>query len=181
MTCKEVERLLAEDISQGHDALALDHIERCSVCQRLHRELTSMSELSRLLGGGDRAPADFSSRVHERLAKLSLWQLQWKPALALSLGLLGLVGFLWIQEVQPGTDAQFVTETTPQEESFARVQDGDPQLIDADRVEGPVEGPYVDVILKSPSEPEYILRLPSRIKVRTSDLNSDIYLNNASY
>lgn len=179
MTCKEVERLLAEDPSQGNDARVESHIERCSVCQKLHRELTSMSELSRLLGETDKAPADFSSRVHERLAKPSLWQLQWKPAFALSLGLLGLVSFLWIQE--PGPDANLVSEDFPQEESFARVKDGDPQLIDADRVEGPVEGPYVDVILKSPSEPEYILRLPSRIKVWTSDLNSDLYLNNASY
>mgnify|MGYP004196345955 CR=1 FL=1 len=56
------------------------------------------------------------------------------------------------------------------------------KFIEEERVESErVEGPYVDVILKNPSEPEYILRLPSRIKVRTSDLNHEIYLNNASY
>jgi hypothetical protein len=66
---------------------------------------------------------------------------------------------------------------TPQENPFARVKDGDLELIDGDQV----EDPYVDVILKSPSEPEYILHLPFRIRVRTSDVNQDIYLNNASY
>ena len=177
MTCTEVERLLTEDISQGNDARVQRHIVGCSICRKLHRELDSMSELSRLLREIDKAPADFSSRVYERLEQPSLWQLQWKPALVLALVILGLVSFLWIQEMQPVPEAMLVSEETPREDAFTRVQDGDLELIDGDRV----EGPYVDVILKSPSEPEYILRLPSRIKVRTNDLNHDIYLNNASY
>ena len=64
-----------------------------------------------------------------------------------------------------------------QETPFVRVGDGDLQLIDGDVV----SNPYVDVILESPSEDEYILRLPSRIKIRTNDLNHEIYLNNTSY
>ncbi len=139
--------------------------------------MTSMSELSSLLRRIDKAPADFSSRVFQRLAPSSLWQLQWKPALVLGLVILGLVSFLWIQEAQSAREAMLVAEETPREAPFARVQDGDLELIEGDRA----EGPYVDVILKHPSEPEYMLRLPSRIKVRTSDLNHDIYLNNASY
>ncbi len=96
--------------------------------------------------------------------------------------MLGLVSFLWIQETQSAREAMLVAEETPREEPFARVQDGDLELIEGEQAESDrVEGPYVDVILKSPSESEYILRLPSRIKVRTSDLNHDIYLNNASY
>lgn len=170
MTCKEVEQLLTEDISLGNDARVEDHIGRCGVCRKLLRELDSMSELSRLLREMDQAPADFSSRVYARLARPSLWQLQWKPALVLGLVILGLVGFLWIQEEQPAPEAMLVSEETPREELFARVKDGDW-----------VEGTYVDVILNSPTDAEYILRLPSRIKVRTNDLNHDIYLNNASY
>lgn len=170
MTCKEVEQLLTEDISLGNDARVEDHIGRCGVCRKLLRELDSMSELSRLLREMDQAPADFSSRVYARLARPSLGQLQWKPALVLGLVILGLVGFLWIQEEQPAPEAMLVSEETPREELFARVKDGDW-----------VEGTYVDVILNSPTDAEYILRLPSRIKVRTNDLNHDIYLNNASY
>ncbi|MCH8820735.1 MAG: hypothetical protein IIB03_10535 [Acidobacteria bacterium] len=177
MTCKEVEQLLTEDISLGNDARVEDHIGRCGVCRKLLRELDSMSELSRLLREMDQAPADFSSRVYARLARPSLWQLQWKPALVLGLVILGLVGFLWIQEEQPAPEAMLVSEETPREELFARVKDGDLEFIDGDWV----EGTYVDVILNSPTDAEYILRLPSRIKVRTNDLNHDIYLNNASY
>ncbi len=182
MNCKEVERLLTEDISQGNDSRVQDHIDCCSLCRRLHRELTSMSELGRLLRTIDQVPADFSSRVFQKLAPSSLWQLQWKPVLTLGLVMLGLVSFLWIQETQSAREAMLVAEETPREEPFARVQDGDLELIEGEQAESDrVEGPYVDVILKSPSESEYILRLPSRIKVRTSDLNHDIYLNNASY
>ena len=182
MNCKEVERLLTEDISQGNDARVQDHIGRCSLCRRLQRELTSISELSPLLRTIDKAPADFSSRVFQRLAPFSLWQFQWKPALTWGLVMLGLISFLWIQETQSAGEAMLVAEETPREEPFARVQDGDLKFIEEERVESErVEGPYVDVILKNPSEPEYILRLPSRIKVRTSDLNHEIYLNNASY
>jgi hypothetical protein len=177
MTCKEVEQLLTEDVNLGNDARVEAHIVRCSVCRKLHRELDSMSELSRLLREMDQAPADFSTRVYARLAQPSFWQLQWKPALGLALVILGLVSILWIQAVQPVPEALLVSEEAPQEEPFARVNDGDLELIDGDWV----EGSYVDVILKSPSEPEYILRLPSRIKIRTHDLNHEIYLNNASY
>ena len=91
MNCKEVERLLTEDISQGNDARVQDHIGSCSLCRRLHRELISISELSPLLRTIDKAPADFSSRVFQRLAPSSLWQLQWKPVLTLGLVMLGLV------------------------------------------------------------------------------------------
>jgi predicted anti-sigma-YlaC factor YlaD len=177
MNCREVERLLTEDINQGNDARVRKHLDRCSICSKLHRELNSLSEMSRLLQELDKAPVDFSSQIYERLARPLLWQLQWKPFLVLGLVILGLVSFLWIQEVQPAPEAMLVPGETPQEDPFARVKDGDLELIDGDQV----EGPYVDVILKSPSEPEYILRLPFRIRVRTSDVNQDIYLNNASY
>jgi len=44
-----------------------------------------------------------------------------------------------------------------------------------------VPASYVDVILSGPSESEYILRLPSRIRIQTTHLNHDFYLEHASY
>ncbi|MEE8348159.1 MAG: hypothetical protein V3R94_01210 [Acidobacteriota bacterium] len=177
MICNEVERLLTEDISQGNDAQVQKHIEQCLSCKKLHQELESMGELTVLLREMDKAPADFSSRVYARLRQPSLWFLQWHPVPALALVILALLSSLWILEVQPAPEAVLGSEEASQGEQFARVDDEEIELTDGDGV----EGPYVDVIMESPSESEYIIRLPSQIKVRTSDLTSDIYLNNASY
>ncbi|MEE2821790.1 MAG: hypothetical protein VYA53_02290 [Acidobacteriota bacterium] len=179
MTCKEVERLLTENISRGQDFQVQQHIRRCSVCKKFYHDLDSMSELSHLLGKMDKAPTGFSSSVHQRLAQQPyLGWLHWRVAPVLCLLILGLTSLLWIREAQFTRKGEIlISEEMFQETPFVRVGDGDLQLIDGDAV----PNPYVDVILESPSEDEYILRLPSRIKIRTNDLNHEIYLNNTSY
>ena len=80
MTCKEVERLLTENISRGQDFQVQQHIHRCSVCKKFYHDLDSMSELSHLLGKMDKAPTGFSSSVHQRLAQQPyLGWLHWRP------------------------------------------------------------------------------------------------------
>ena len=176
MTCKQVERKLTENISAVEEAGVQGHIRNCRRCDKLCRELQSMDKLSRLLGETVESPSDFSSRVHRRLSEVSVswWQVSWRPAFVFALVTLLSVGFLWLREFQVTEEAMVSSPSVVQEESLS----GDVlQRLDAREV----PAPYVDVILSGPSESEYILRLPSRIRIQTTHLNHDFYLEHASY
>ena len=176
MTCKQVERILTENISAAEEAGVQAHIRNCRGCDKLSRELQSMGKLSRLLGETVQSPSDFSSRVHRRLSEVpvSWWQAYWRPVFVFSLVTLFSLGFLWVRESQVTEGAMLSSRSVLQEESASG---DDLQRLDAREV----PAPYVDVILSGPSESEYILRLPSRIRIQTSHLNHDFYLEHASY
>lgn len=135
-----------------------------------------MGKLSRLLGETVESPSDFSSRVHRRLLEdpVSGWQAYWRPVLVVALVTLFSLGFLWVRESQVTQEAMLSSPSVVQEESASG---DDLQRVDAR--EAPA--PYVDVILSGPSDSEYILRLPSRIRIQTTHLNHDFYLEHASY
>lgn len=135
-----------------------------------------MGKLSRLLGETVESPSDFSSRVHRRLLEdpVSGWQAYWRPVLVVALVTLFSLGFLWVRESQVTQEAMLSSPSVVQEESLSG---DDLQRVDAR--EAPA--PYVDVILSGPSDSEYILRLPSRIRIQTTHLNHDFYLEHASY
>jgi len=176
MTCKQVERILTENISSVEQADVQVHIRNCRRCDKLCRELQSMEKLSRLLGDAVGSPNDFSSRVYRRLSEgsVSWWQVYWRPVFVFSLATLFSVGFLWVREVQVTDEAMFSSRSVVQEES---VSGNDLQRVDVREV----PAPYVDVIMSSPSQSDYILRLPSRIRIQTTHLNNDFYLEHASY
>ena len=135
-----------------------------------------MGKLSRLLGETVESPSDFSSRVHRRLLEdpVSGWQAYWRPVLVVALVTLFSLGFLWVRESQVTQEAMLSSPSVVQEESLSG---DDLQRVDAR--EAPAS--YVDVILSGPSDSEYILRLPSRIRIQTTHLNHDFYLEHASY
>ncbi len=168
MTCKQVERTLTENISALEKADVQAHIRNCGRCDKLCRELQSMEKLSRLLGETVESPSDFSSRVHRRLSEdpVSWWQAYWRPVFVFALVTLFSVGFLWVREVQVTDEAMLSSRSVVQEESVS---------------DSEMPTPYIDVIISSPSQSEYILRLPSRIRIQTTHLNHDFYLEHASY
>ncbi len=178
MTCKQVEVILAEDIRAVERAEVQDHIRCCGECEKLYRDFLSMEEISRFLGETVEAPSDFSSRVHQRLAESSGWQVFWRPVFVVGLLILISTGFLWVRVVQTTGEPVLASRPIVQED-----ESGSGSLVNASgRVEpGEAPSPYVEVILSSPSQPEYILRLPSRIKIRTNQLHHDFYLEHASY
>ncbi len=168
MTCKQVERTLTENISALEKADVQAHIRNCRRCEKFCRELQSMEKLSRLLGDAVESPSDFSSRVYRRLSEgpVSRWQAYWRPVFVFALVTLFSVGFLWVREVQVTGEAMLSSRPVVQEESVSGNE---------------VPAPYVDVIMSSPSQSEYILRLPSRIRIQSTHLNHDFYLEHASY
>ena len=127
-----------------------------------------MEKLSRLLGEAEGSPNDFSSRVYRKLSEgpVSWWQAYWRPVFVLALVTLFSLGFLWVREVQVTDEVILSSRSVVQEESVSGNE---------------VPVPYVDVIMSSPSQSEYILRLPSRIRIQTTHLNNDFYLEHASY
>lgn len=174
MTCRQVERILTEDISAAEKAHVQAHIRNCRRCEEFRRELQSMEKLSRLLGETVESPSDFSSQVQRRLSEVPVsgWQAYWRPAVAFALVTLLSIGVLWVREVQVTQETALASAV--QEESPVG---NDAQVVDTR--EAPA--PYVDVILSSPSQSEYILQLPSRIRIQTNHLNDDFYLEHASY
>jgi hypothetical protein len=168
MTCKQIERTLTENIRAVEKADVQAHIRNCRRCDKLCRELQSMEKLSRLLGETVESPSDFSSRVYGRMSEgpISWWQAYWRPVFVLALVTLFSVGFLWVREVQVTDEAILSSRSVVQEESVSGNE---------------VPAPYVDVIMSGPSQSEYILRLPSRIRIQSTHLNHDFYLEHASY
>ena len=168
MTCKQVERILTENISAVEKADVQAHVQNCRRCDKLFLELQSMEKLSRFLGETVKSPSDFSSRVNRRLSEgpVSWWQVYWRPVFVFALVTLFSVGFLWVREVQVTDEAMLSSRSVVQEESVS---------------DNEVPTPYVDVIVSGPSQSEYILRLPSRIRIQTTHLNHDFYLEHASY
>ncbi len=168
MTCKQIERNLTENISAVEKVDVQAHIRNCRRCDKLYRELQSMEKLSRLLGKTVESPGDFSSRVYGRLSEgpVSWWQAYWRPVSVFALVTFFSVGLLWVREVQVTDEATLSSHSVVQEESVSGSE---------------VPAPYVDVIMSSPSQSEYILRLPSRIRIQTTHLNHDFYLEHASY
>lgn len=181
MNCKELERLVVEDIRTVNDVEVQDHIGRCDKCEKLCREFLSMEGLSSRLRDQVEAPDDFSARVCERLTQGAGWWVFRRPVVALCVVLGAAVLVLWATEVQVGSSAEKTVlnsrQIVEESEFLPRAFVNEPGLRDANHV----RDPYVDVILRAPAEPEYILRLPSRIEIHRTDLHHDFYLNHVSY
>ena len=177
MTCREVERLLIDE-KRMNDPQVLDHVRECPDCEQLRAEFLSMEELNRLLRDRVQAPSSFASRVSEARRRMNGWRAFCKPVLALAV--LVLVSLIVIWAAGPrlnfsSPETTWVSSAVlPNTESLPVVKMGTEWGSPSPEV-------YVDVVVGNPSGPGYVLRLPSRIEIRRTELHTESHLRNVGY
>ena len=177
MTCREVERLLIDE-KRMNDPEVLDHLRECPDCEQLRAEFLSMEELNRLLRDRVQAPSDFASRVSEARRRMSGWRVCCRPAFALAvLALVSLI-VVWAAglklDFSSPEKAWVSSAVLPGAESLPEVR------MEAEWI-SPLPKAYVDVAVGNSFGPGYVVRLPSRIEIRRTELHAESHLKNVSY
>ncbi len=179
MNCKEVKKLLSDDLAIGARTSVRVHLKQCSHCRSLYETLAEIGDLSLNLRAGQGAPRDFSSSILQQTAALPpAPRFRWQPvAMVLSfLVVLGGAAVIWTPEIQrPLTSQQRGLARAPAREPAVLVEE--PVIRDLSQ---PASG-YVDVVIRHPSQPDQILRLPSTIQIRRSDLPREAYATKVSF
>ena len=178
MNCKRIEKLLTQDLGRADGAEINAHLCRCQACRKLHDELVAIHQLTQSLGTEVKTPSDFSARVFDKISTRESWRE--KAVFSLILVVLFSGGVFWTR----GTGFEMDTNHPD-----LAVHAPELLLEDGSSVDVPtgfendswLAAPYVEVIVKPPTEPNYILRLPLRIEVHQTHLHHDFYLHHASH
>lgn len=180
MNCKEVERLLTEDLAWEGDPQVESHLERCGPCSKLHQDLLLLREWSGELREEVKAPADFSAHVMREvrspgfLAGFLLSPTRAGLVLVTVFGLMAM-GDLSLEALFRDGGGSRAWESALESRQGITVFE-----LNADP-EGTGGTSYVEVVLEDPTESEYILRLPSTIEIRRTEFQSEFYLQNVSH
>lgn len=167
MTCQEVEQLLLDDLSAAGRAAVREHLAACPACDTLHRELQALQDLSvrlrKEVSEGE-LPEEFTSKVISRIEAESHELAEWRLATVAAIVLLMSGTLIWTAAGGAGT---------MQQEASAGLSENSIDL--------EADDPPVQLILEAPADSEYILEVPSRIKIRRQELHDDFYLTQVSH
>ena len=154
------------------------HLCQCQACRKLHDELVSIHQLTQSLQTEVKTPSDFSARVLDQISTRQNWGE--KAVFSLILVVLFCGGVFWTR----GTGFEMDTNQP-------KLVIHDPELLleNGPSVDVPtgfesdswLAAPYVEVIVRPSTEPNYILHLPLRIEVHQTNLHHDFYLHHASH
>lgn len=196
MTCKQIRKLLIEDLVLGARSSVRIHLKNCPECCQFQEELQALEDLSQTLSSGKGAPQGFSGEVFKQTASVTPISFRVRNAAAvsvLSLSVL-LVVSLWplsddgaAPEMRIGSENSRPSPLGPA--SFKPMQARSaadefgvsirplsrPTSSDIDR------GDFIDVVIKEPGKPDQILRLPATIQIKKKDLPRDAYVSRVSY
>ncbi len=167
MNCEQVQLSLVEDVANRADERVARHLESCAVCRQVCDELLELEDLSRSLSGRFRVPATFQAEVLARAAGEGHRIRRLRFALAAAVFVVVSLGL-----VRPWDRLGAVD--TPQLEEYQRWAASWDQGVPNQ------DAPMVEVVIEGPEEP-LILRLPSTIEIRRTDLREDFYIRNVSH
>lgn len=166
MNCRSVRTSLAEDLLSRVDEEIAAHLEECEECRAVCRDLMEIEELSRSLGGRVGVPEGFREAVLSKAARKA-------PARVFRLGaaLAGMVLLAASVGLFQGGDSPEpgILEVEPE-----------PRHVELEGT-GSIEPAYVDVLVTGDGNETFILRLPSVIEVRRTELQEDFYIANVSH
>lgn len=174
MKCREVERLLSEDLRNLEDAEIQSHLGECPQCSRLAEEFRELDSLRHSLNQGVQAPAGFHQAVHRRVSRGSHSLFVY----ALSCLLLVILGatLAWkssgtASSSELGIRTSDLADWQHQgfSEAGASAQDaGVPNRLSD-------KGQYVEVMITDSNGETYIVKIPSQLQVRQVSGESDGY------
>ena len=180
MTCGGVKRALTEDLQRVDESEIQAHIRGCEACAKLYRDLHAIEKLTPyLLEERVEIPTEFAARVHGRVSVGSAAHTVRRPVLCISGILLLAFGLVSIWQQPGGPATTLASQAADLHEREGAEQER--SVRDAQPAHRQQAAPQGEIILRGTSQPETILRLPSQIRVRSTTLHDDFYLNHASY
>lgn len=165
MNCRDVQKLLTEDLLSRNLDEVRRHLQGCAPCQDFCNDLLKLQEWTRELSKAVQTPAGFQDSVMDDLHQhLRFRRRALRPLIAAIVLLTLTGGFFWAShQSRPtyGANPYF-------------------QIRSVDAHESPNQT-YLDVVFDMPDGDGYILRLPSVIEVRRTELHEEVYLQDASH
>lgn len=178
MKCRDVERLLAEDLSNLESSEIQAHVKDCPRCHSLADEFRSLDALRDSLSRGVRAPEDFSKKVARRVSSSSRSFIYAVPCLLLILG--AAAGWNY-SDVTPPRERQLLisnrTGTELREIPISGAESLDPRTPDW-KIR---DSQYVEVMITDSTGQTYIVRIPSELQVRQVNGESEGYVTYVSH
>jgi len=199
MNCREVQKILTEEIQLAESAEVRKHLEACRQCRDLHRDLRGLQELSGELKGRTDVPPFFTERVCSRVSgrsRAAYWSLAAAAAglVVLAIGIANLAGLSTetdgkarpqamnggerIQRIEPDNRAETASRKGQPDVFYLGGEGWGSQEPDRSNF-GSQNG--VPRVVPKTSSSGYVLELPATIEVRQTQAVNDFYLENVSH
>jgi len=171
MNCNEVQRKLTDELDSRFEHDVVDHLTTCSSCRGLVDDLLEMQDLIQIITTSSKIPRHLYADVLDGVAQNHRrpWFLNRAVFASVAL-LLFVVGFFWA-----GGFVFSENPPTQQTELLIEQEIHSPDLNDLN------ESDYIDLVVEESPEGELIIRLPSVIEVRKTELHEDVYINHVSH
>ncbi|HLV00644.1 MAG TPA: hypothetical protein VKZ59_05220 [Acidobacteriota bacterium] len=165
MNCEQIHELLAESLSWEWDEEVMRHLKECHECSKFCDDLKTLAEMTADLQNEEPVPPEFQNQVFYRLSQ-SRGAKKFVTPIILILGVIAAGSFYWYggDKTEP--------DWAPASSASAEVQLND-------ELEG--ETTFLEVEVDSSPEGGYILRLPSVIRIKHSNLHEESYITNVSH
>ena len=168
MNCVEIQTSLAENLASRSEPLTAEHLAGCVDCSKACEELLELEALSLSLSGRFKVPSNFRDAVLCRFEEERPLR-RWRTLLGVScLVLLAAVVVFFKPWAVSGSD-------------------GNPAAVNSFSYSTPsssvpsADAGFVEIVVPGEGDDEIILRLPSVIEVRRTQLQEDFYITNVSH
>ncbi len=173
MSCESVLKKLTEDLLSRFDESVAAHLDECSDCRSCCEDLVELKYLVQSSSGKHRVPSEFESETLNRLARE-------KPSRFPSFRLVAVCATLLMVTV--GIVYSWEDETGIEEDRGLFIAAQDLQF-ESDRFEirPSAEAEFVEVVVEETPGNTLILRLPSVIEIRRTEVSEDYHIADVSH
>jgi len=173
MSCESVLNKLTEDLSSRFDATVAAHLDECSECRSCCEDLVELNYLVQSCSGKHRVSSEFESETLGRLAKE-------KPSRFPSFRLVAVCATLLVVTV--GIVYSWEDETRIEEDRGLYIAAQDLHFeFEPFEIQPSAEAEFVDVVVEETPGNTLILRLPSVIEIRRTEVSEDLHIDHVSH
>jgi len=173
MSCESVLNKLTEDLSSRFDPSVAAHLDECSECRSCSEDLVELNYLVQSCSGKHRVPSEFESETIGRLAKE-------KPSRFPSFRLVAVCATLLVVTV--GMVYSWEDEARIEEDRGLYIAAQDLHFeSEALEIQPSAEAEFVEVVVEETPGNTLILRLPSVIEIRRTEVSEDSHIDHVSH
>ena len=173
MSCESVLNKLTENLSSRFDVPVAAHLDECSECRSCCEDLVELKYLVQSCSGKHRVPSQFESETLSRLA-------QEKPSRLPSFRLVAVCVTLLMVTV--GIVYSWEDETRIEEDRGLYIAAQDLHFESEPlEIRPSAEAEFVEVVVEETPGNTLILRLPSVIEIRRTEVSEDLVIADVSH